>query len=544
MSFANHLRLQFEQYFKSIKENLKPALTVSIVSIPQCLSFAVASAANPLAGITTSIWASISAGIFGSSRYNIVGPTSSLTGILAAYAIIYGPDNLAGLAVVSGIMILIIHSLKLYRYLAYIPACARVGFILGVAAIIILNQINQALGLVNIPRQHHLIFNVAETFKNIHSTNFVELLIFIIFLSGAFIINKFYKKIPPLIILAPLGILLGYYFDINILGEAYKLDLTSILIRPFKFVLNKELFTAAISISLIASIETMVSAKIADGITKTKHVRKKEILALGISNIVSGLMGGFAATASFSRTAINIQAGSNGRASAIMSGIFTAIFSILLINLLFFVPLAMLSAFLIFTAIKMIETEHLNFMFQLNKRDILIATIVALVSVYEDPFIGIIIGTVISLIFFVDNLSKGYYELVINHPEKGKQEKVFGHNFKRALKKSKSIIYSIKGHLTYINSHSHIIGVENISEGYSHIILRLKEVYFIDIDGIYAIDSILEDLRTKGKEVYITGVNPLIEKFVDQSHEFKKLQEKGHVLEKTSMALKEMGYSV
>src|SRR5438552_3649157 len=127
-----------------IKSNWQPGITVALVSIPLSLSLAIASQAAPIAGIITAIWAGLAASFFGSSNYNIVGPTGALSGFLAAYAMSHGACNLPMLALVSGIFILVAFIFKLERYIKLIPSSTIHGFTLGVAGIIALNQLHFA----------------------------------------------------------------------------------------------------------------------------------------------------------------------------------------------------------------------------------------------------------------------------------------------------------------------------------------------------------------------------------------------------------------
>jgi SulP family sulfate permease len=141
-----------ETLFKNIQNNWKSGITVSLVSIPLSVSLAVASQTSPVIGILTAVWAGLIASIFGGSNYNIIGPTGALSGILAAYALMYGPATLAPLAIVAGIFILIAYIAKLERFLVFVPGSTVQGFTLGVAVIISLGQLNFALGLSHLPK--------------------------------------------------------------------------------------------------------------------------------------------------------------------------------------------------------------------------------------------------------------------------------------------------------------------------------------------------------------------------------------------------------
>ena len=199
-----------KELFTKIKGNLKSGITVSLVSIPLSVSLAVASQTSPVVGIITAIWAGLVASIFGGSNYNIVGPTGALSGILATYAIIHGASALPTLAIVTGILIIFSYLLRLERFLIYVPKSAIQGFTLGVAVIIAFTQLNSALG-IKVGIVHEKFFeNMIESFRNFSSISLETTLLFAIFLIGLFLFAKFLPKIPGAIILAPIGIFIGY----------------------------------------------------------------------------------------------------------------------------------------------------------------------------------------------------------------------------------------------------------------------------------------------------------------------------------------------
>ena len=298
--------------WKSAKEriigNWQSGLTVALVSIPLSISLAVASHTSPLTGIITAIWAGLMASLFGGSNYNIVGPTGALSGILATYAIIHGAETLPSLAVLRGVFVLLAYVLKFERYLVLVPSSVIHGFTLGVAFIIGFNQLNFALGLSNLKVHEKFFDNLIESFANIGSMLPSTFLIFVIFLTGLFALRKYVPKLPGAVILTPIGILLGYLSSKQLiplmlatLGTKFGALEFKLFEMP-KLFLSNELVMTALTVAVIAILETMLSAKIADGMTHTKHNGRKEMRGLGIANIVVGLAGGMPATAAHART--------------------------------------------------------------------------------------------------------------------------------------------------------------------------------------------------------------------------------------------------
>jgi SulP family sulfate permease len=516
--------------FLKIKENWRAGLTVSLVSIPLAVSLAVASNASPVAGVITAVWAGFIAALFGGSNFNIIGPTGALSGILATYSLMYGVGALPTLAILTGLFILVAYLFKLERYLIYFPASTMHGFTLGVAFIIILNQLNYMLGLSGLPQHHRFLSNVLESFRHMSDASVATFLIFLLFLMALFILVKIMPNVPGAIVLAPVAILLGYLsskgfisLSIQTLETRYP-TLSGAFFSFPKFCFSHALVVPAIAIAIVAILETMISARIADGVTKTKHNKRKEMFGLGIANIASGLAGGIPATAALARTALNIKSGGKHKVSAALNSLFILIISLCFISFFKYIPLTAIAAMLVFVSVKMIEHEHFVRMFRIDKKNFFISLAVAGVTIYEDPIVGLLLGATVAMLMFMERISKGSYELT-SHEDFLKKYTPSGDVI--VAKDVPTLIYTIKGTLAYINAQAHIARFEKRPINELAVILDLKELYFIDHDGIEAFGEIIEILQRSNKIILLTGVSPFIEQMLSESKDFVLLKEKG-----------------
>lgn len=530
-------------FVSKIQENWKSGLAVSLVSIPLAVSLAVASHASPVSGIITAIWAGLIAALFGGSNFNVIGPTGALSGLLMTYALTYGTGALSMLALLSGLFILIAYFFKLERYLVYFPACTIHGFTLGVAIIIILNQLNYVFGLSGLPQHTHFLSNVLETFRHISGVSWLAVGIFLCFLILLFVLTRVMPNIPGAIILAPCAIILGYLSSHNFvplalqtLESRYPNLQTSLFSLPV-FHFSHSLVIPAITIAIIAILETMISARIADGLTKTKHNKRKEMLGLSLANMASGLTGGIPATAALARTALNVKTGATHKTSAVISSVCIMLISLVFLPFFKYIPLTAIAAMLVFVSVKMVEHEHFARMFRIEKKNYFLSLGVAAVTVYEDPIVGILLGATIAMLIFMEKLSKGSFEL------KTREEFVYSHKQDikdqgyENLQRISTLIYTIKGELAYINAQSHITRFEEYPVGQKAVILDLKELYFIDHDGIEAFGELVELLHMQNKIVLVVGVTPFVAQMLAESVEFKNLKEKNLVFNAISQAL-------
>ncbi|EKE16513.1 MAG: hypothetical protein ACD_11C00004G0011 [uncultured bacterium] len=533
----NHLK-------DKIKNNWKSGITVSFVSLPLSISLAVAAGATPLMGVITAIWAGLAASIWGGSKYNIVGPTGALSGLLIVYSISYGVSILPYLAIFSGIGILAIFLLRWEKYIIFIPSSVVHGFTLGVAFIIAFGQLNSALGIKNLTAHEKFISNLKETLLHINQFDLWTLILFILGIIFLFGWKKYFTNFPGAIILAPVGIFIGYLSNSGMLPIEFQTlfskfgDISGNLIHfpELRFNFGKDVFVGAFAISIIAILESLLSAKIADGMTKTKHSSRKEVFGLGIANIASGIFGGIPATAALARTTLNIKSGAKDRMSAKISSIGVVIISLLLLSFFKYLPMAIVAAILVFVASQMIEKEHLIRFYRYEKSMFFLLLLVALVTVVEDPIVGVLAGTAISLLILINKMSFAETEVTIN-----KNNQVIKRVNASQLLKIKDhgdvLVYRFAGQLSYVNCQSHINNINCINGEAKNVILSLRNCFFVDIDGMDAFKEIIETLKLKNKNVYITAVNGIVEDLFKREKWFEEMRKKEMIYASTQEAL-------
>lgn len=539
-----------EKYLNKIIGNWKAGITVALVSIPLSVSLAVASGGTPIQGIITAIWAGLMASIFGGSTFNIVGPAGALSGILAGYALSNGYEFLPNIAIVAGVFVLIAYLIKLEKYLVYIPSSVVHGFTLGVAFMIAWGQVNSALGLTGIKAHESFMQNLVESYTHLNTFSIETFLVFSIFLIGLFLVLKYLPKLPSVLVLTPFGILLGYlstasYINLNIatLGSKFS-NLSGSLYTGFKFVITPEILGVSLTVAVVAILETMLSAKIADGMTKTKYNKRKEMLGLGIANLVSGVLGGLPATGVLARTSLNVKSGATSKMSAMINSLTIAFVSLLFLSYFKFIPLAVIAAILTFVAYRMVDPVHFINLWHFDRKGFGVAMIVAGVTIFDDPIIGIMVGTIISLLMLVEKISRGQFEIILNHKKNGIVHRSEGEYLDEIKRRGDTLVYSIKGQLLHLNTLNHLARFEKGLNGYKNIIVRLRELYFMDVDGVECISEIIEDCKKQKRRIVITGVNEFIKGLLKESKEFKELEEEGLVFNKTSDALKYFGYKI
>ena len=524
--------MKISQLKKSFKNNWKAGISVALVSIPLSLSLAIAAGASPMTGIITAVWAGLVGGIIGGSQFNIIGPAGALTGILISYSLLYSPAILPYLAFISGLIILVVWLLKWERYLVFVPSSVVHGFTLGVAMTIAFGQLNAALGLSGLPAHGTLLASVIESLKHLSIINWSAFLPFLIGSGLLFAILKYKPKWPNSIIVAILGIIFGYAsihgylpFHFETIGTKYPGLSGNLFLFPHLSNLFANtafsglthlaqisiMVKASAVIAFVAILETLISAKTADGMTKTKFRQDREVLGVGLANIASGIFGGLPASGVFARTALNVKSGAKSSFSQIINAVAVGAISILFIGGFNYLPLSITSAILVYAAVRMVGSEHFKRMYALDQSAFRLALVVAGLTFIYDATTGIIVGALASLIIFADKFSKAELDSAIE-PE----------NYAQEDEHEKVIIYRLAGALTYINAQSHVERITGLRTD-KPLALSFRYLHHIDVDGYEALDEIVEILHRRNQEIYVTGVKPERREALNTHSWFKKL---------------------
>jgi SulP family sulfate permease len=363
------------------------------------------------------------------------------------------------------------------------------------------------------------------------------------------VFSKLVSKIPPAIFLAPIGIAFGYAtskgwipVETLLLNERYP----NLELSLFKISTEVEFSQAVIltgaSVAFIAILETLISAKIAENLTKVRYNSRRELLGLALANIGSGLFGGLPATGVFVRTGLNVKSGATHRTSQILQSLFVGLISVLIFTTFTYIPLAIIASILIFAAVRMLEIRDMKKYWKYSKKDFAVAILVIVLMVAIDSVIGLLAGTVLALLFFVENFSKGHCDLTRNRNNM-LIDKLYEGNFSKFTEPVEVVVYSFKGALTYVNGDTHKDRLHEKIDLFDTIILRMRDLAHIDHDGVEIFYEILEELKQKGKTVYITGLSAETKKAL-KKHDGAEHLKKVTVMANTTMALRALGFTV
>lgn len=545
---------------KILKDNWKAGLTVAAINVPLSISLAVASGATPAHGIITGIWSTVIAAVFASSRYNVFGVAGALSSILLAFVLSHGSDGVAllpVLAIVSGLVVTLVSLLKLTRYVTLIPSTVLHGFLISVGVTIALSQIPGAFGFndpsLNVPVHKEIYLNLAESFLRIGSANPMAVAVFVSGLAFLMVLKRFAPAFPAVVTLTAIGIALGLGFDKGALpGDVLLLSekFPDVSFRPFQFPfgqlgvdsfvgafeLVKSVFSTAVVIAVVGILETVISAKIAGKIKHEKFDRDREVFGLGMANIGTGLLGGLPVTAVFIRTALNLKSGANHKAAQALAGAFTFVVAALLFDGFFkYLPFPIIAAILFNIAVGLIDFGLLVKMYRMQRSAFAIMMVTTVVSVLEDPTVGILLGTSIALIVFIRGVSAGdayvsVFRKGVFHRKESLSEYV------RDQSGDDVIVVNFVGGLSYLNVEPLLESVAKVNRGQT-VLVSFSHMGDLDVDGIEGLEELVASLEKHSISVRFTGLTPKTRKLLKKTKFFPRMESEGRVAPSTSSAL-------
>ena len=298
------------------------------------------------------------------------------------------------------------------------------------------------------------------------------------------------------------------------------------------------------TIALIAVLETLITAKIADKITKTQSSSRKELLGLALANLGSGAMGGLPATGVFIRTGANIKAGATHRMSATITALATTLIALAVLPLFIYIPMVVIAAILVNTALGLIEFEKFKEFYVFEKSSFLIAVTVVLVTVFEDAGMAVAIGAIMSLFWFTDQISRGRFDAIFNFLD-GTKSTVRGEK-KLVIPSDRPVsvlTYSISGLLGYIDSGRHADNFRRIAhaDNVENVIIRLRGLIATDFEGQEMLGEAVEELEANGKKVYVSSMSEHVARELKELPKLINVVTTNRFTERTEDALKIIG---
>ncbi|WP_321329792.1 sulfate permease [uncultured Ilyobacter sp.] len=493
-----------EQFLKDINAGV----VVGIIALPLSIALAIASGVKPEQGLYTAIVAGFLISFFSGSRVQIGGPTGAFVVVLSQIVAQYGYDGLAVAGIMAGIILILMGLLGMGTIIKYIPYPVTVGFTTGIALVIFSGQIKDFLGIraEGLPSEFHE--KIYFYINNLHNINYSAAVIGLIAILIIIFFPKVNKKIPGSLVAVIVTTLLVKYMNIPVetigsnFGEVPNtLRLPSVPSVDLATV--KNLIQPAISIAILAGIESLLSAVVSDGMIGGKHNSNMELVGQGIANIVSPIFGGIPATGAIARTATNIKNG--GRTP--VAGIVHAI-TLMLIMLFFgkfsaMIPMATLAAILIVVSYNMSELAYFIKLFKSPKSDVSVLITTFLLTVFIDLTVAIEIGMVLSAFLFMKRMADVTGGNFVTDEFIGEENDSL---FDKSEIPKGIEVYEIQGAFFFGAADKFTEILSDINYAPEVLILRMREVSVIDATGLRALEHLVKKCQHQDTALVLSGV--------------------------------------
>lgn len=483
-------------------------IIVAIIALPLSIALAIASGVGPEAGIYTAIVAGFITAFFGGSSVQITGPTAAFATIVAGIVARQGIEMMTLATIVAGIILILMGILKLGNLIKFIPFTITTGFTAGIAVTLVIGQLKDFFGITyqNGEAPIETAEKLSAFFANTGTINIQAIIVGAVCLAILIIWPKIYDKIPSSLVAVIAGVAMvkGFHMNVNTIGDLYTVgrELPTFNLPIISVSAVVSILPDALTIALLAGIESLLSCVVADGMVNKKHRSNTELTAQGIGNICSALFGGIPATGAIARTAANIKNGGRTPISAMVHSVVLLLVLVLLMPYASWIPMPAIAAILIHVAYNMCQWRQFVYLVKTSpKSDILVLVVTFLLTVVFDLVVAIEVGVVMACILFMKRMSD---ETKIESWKYVKEEEA-GDTDLRMVSKHISV-YELCGPMFFAVS-SQILDIKT-KEYTKCVILRMRSVLSLDADALRSLEQFVVRCGEKGISVVFSHVNP------------------------------------
>ncbi len=488
--------------------DLTAGFTVGIVALPMAMAFAIASGVKPEAGIFTAVIAGFLVSSLGGTRVAIGGPTGAFIVILYGIYAKYGAENLAICTMMAGVILLVMGMARLGTVIKYIPYPVTMGFTSGIAVLIFTTQIKDFLGLTTEKLPSEFVPKMKLLAERLDTFQWPTLALAAVSLAVILFWPKTWqRRVPGSIVALILGTAAVAFFQVPVetIGSRFG-GIPQTLPYPRLPSLSwdniQHLFQPATTIALLAAIESLLCAVVADGMIDDRHDSNQELMAQGVANIISPLFGGIAATGAIARTATNVKCGGRSPVAGMIHAVTLLAIILAAAPLARFIPLATLSAVLVNVALNMGEWHNFSRLPKWPRSDAVVFLTAFGLTVVVDLTVAVEIGMVLAAMLFIKRVSETTQITAVDESSEteGPQHSLIGKVVPKGV-----MIYRIFGSFFFGAADKLETALKRSGQEPEVLILGMRKVLAMDATGLNALEDLCERLHRRHKHVILSG---------------------------------------
>ncbi|MCI9027529.1 MAG: STAS domain-containing protein [Lawsonibacter sp.] len=486
-------------------KDLISGVIVAIIALPLSIALALASGVSPEQGLYTAIVAGFLISALGGSKVQIAGPTAAFATIVAGIVAKNGMEGLAVATVLAGIMLILMGVLRMGSMIKFIPYTITTGFTAGIAVTILIGQLKDFFGLTFTRTPVETMEKVEEVAHTFHTANWTAAGIGCLALAILIFWPRVFKKVPASLIavIVTAGAVKLLSLPVNTIGDLYTISsaLPRFALPAVSYDTVAAVLPDAFTIAVLAAIESLLSAVVADEMIGARHNSNMELVAQGVGNAASALFGGIPATGAIARTAANIKNGGRSPVAGMVHALVLLLVLVLLMPYAALIPMPCIAAILFQVAYNMSGWRTVTQVVQHSpKSDVAVLVATFLLTVVFDLVVAIAVGLSLACLLFMKRMAdvavvKEWDYVEDTGDDQGRLKPVPAH----------VMVFEITGPM-FFGAADKIPHIER-NTGRSVLILRMRSVPAMDITALNGLRRLYEECRDKEIKVLFSHVN-------------------------------------
>jgi SulP family sulfate permease len=510
---------------RKFTQDLIAGLTVGLVALPLAMAFAIASGVAPQAGLYTAVVAGFLISALGGSRTQIGGPTGAFVVIVAGIVVRFGLAGLALVGIMAGVLLIVMGLTGLGTAVKYIPRPVTIGFTNGIALLIASTQIKDFLGLKTPPVPSEFLPRIMMLIHYAASIRWQTVAVAATSLAIILLWPRLTRRIPGSIVALLLSTLVAaaFHLPIETIGSKFggiPQGFPHFALPNFRAEHILPLLPSAFTVALLAAVESLLSAVVADGMSGDHHNSNLELVAQGVANIVSPLFGGIPATGAIARTATNIRSGALTPIAGMIHALTLLAILLVAAPLARFVPLATLAAVLFVVAYNMGEWREIATILRLSKTDIAVWITTFALTVMADLTVAVGVGMALAALLYIYRIAETTTVAPVT-PEYLADGQA--HILQDKDIPSNVTILRVHGPFLFGTTEKLADATKDLNQFGEVVILRLRNMTALDATGIHALEQFSDRLHKAGKTLLLCGARDQPSRLIARSDFLKHI---------------------
>ena len=488
---------------RSWRGDVLAGITVGVVALPLALAFGVTSGVGAAAGLVTAVVAGLVAGVLGGSSLQVSGPTGAMTVVLLPIVAAHGTAAVFTVAIMGGALVVVLGLAGLGRTIQYIPWPVIEGFTVGIATIIALQQVPFALDVPKPAGDRALVIAV-ECVGRVGASTATAVALVALVAAIMLAAPRVRRGLPASLIAVAAATVVAELLglDVQRIG-ALPSSLPSPSLPALDPATLRALFGSAIAVAALAAIESLLSARVADGMADGSRCDPdRELVGQGFANIASGVFGGMPATGAIARTAVNVRAGARTRVSTIVHALVLLLVVLVGSGLVARIPLAALAGLLIVTAFRMVDLASARAILRGRRSEAAVFVVTAVLTIAFDLILAVEVGIAVAAVIALRSFAQ---QSGVEREDVASLAAEFDVDAEQRLLHERIAVYRVDGALFFGAAQRFLDELAAVGD-VEVVILRLSGVRLIDATGANALAELVRDLEHRGITVLIKGV--------------------------------------